>query len=461
MKNWLKKFVEPKTQIDDSRKRFKNRYLASLILPLLIEQFLVMFVGIADTLMVSYAGESAVSGVSLVNMFVTIFLYVFVSLASGGAVVVSQYIGKKDKAMGDLAASQLINSALLISTVMMLITLAFNHQILSFLFGSVEPSVMEASVTYLKISTYSFPFLALYNGGAAIFRTMGKTKITMNISLIMNLINIVGNYIGVFILRAGVAGVAWPTFASRAFAAVVIIVLLFDQSEMVSIHFKNIFSWHKDMINRILKIAIPNGIENGLFQLSKVLLSTITALFGTSQIAANGVAQSFWSMAALSSVAIAPAYITIIGQSIGSKDIEAAKYYMQKLLKITYVGSWIWNALILAITPLALMIYDLPVETKQLIFVLVLIHNAFNAFAAPMAFPFANGLRAAGDAKYTMYISLFATVIVRVALSYVFGIGLNLGVIGIALAMGVDWCVRAVLFYARYKSGKWLTFQVI
>ena len=394
---WITRWIEPKQHIPEERKVFDNAYLKQLILPLFIEQFLVMSVGIADTLMVSYVGEAAVSGVSLVNMFITIFIYIFTALASGGAVVVSQAIGRKDRKLSDLAASQLVTLSSVISLIALVVTLASRQTILNWLFGSVEPAVMEASVTYLTIMTYTFPAIALYNAGAALFRSMGRTKSTMHLSLWMNGINIIGNYIGVFVLGSGVAGVAWPTFISRVFAATVIITWCFREKQELTLRVKQIFNWHADMMKRILRIAIPNSIEQGLFQISKVVLSAITALFGTSQIAANGVAQSFWSMAALVGVSFGPAFITIIGQSLGAKDVEAAKYYMVKLLKITLLSSLIWNILMIAVVPLALMAYDLTPETKQLVFTLVIIHNLFNALAFPVAFPFTNGLRAAGD----------------------------------------------------------------
>ena len=412
---WITRWIEPKQHIPEERKVFDNAYLKQLILPLFIEQFLVMSVGIADTLMVSYVGEAAVSGVSLVNMFITIFIYIFTALASGGAVVVSQAIGRKDRKLSDLAASQLVTLSSVISLIALVVTLASRQTILNWLFGSVEPAVMEASVTYLTIMTYTFPAIALYNAGAALFRSMGRTKSTMHLSLWMNGINIIGNYIGVFVLGSGVAGVAWPTFISRVFAATVIITWCFREKQELTLRVKQIFNWHADMMKRILRIAIPNSIEQGLFQISKVVLSAITALFGTSQIAANGVAQSFWSMAALVGVSFGPAFITIIGQSLGAKDVEAAKYYMVKLLKITLLSSLIWNILMIAVVPLALMAYDLTPETKQLVFTLVIIHNLFNALAFPVAFPFTNGLRAAGDVRYAMYVSIFATVIVRVS----------------------------------------------
>ncbi len=459
--NVIARLIEPRTSMAHDKKVFSNKYLLDLILPLVGEQFMVMLIGIADTLMVSYIGEEAVSAITLVNMFTTIFIYIFTALAAGGAVIVSQYIGKKDKENGNLAASQIITISMMIASVLMLLVLIFCRPILGLLFGEVDHSVMTASTTYLKISAYSFPAMAIYSGGAALLRSMGKTKNTMLISLIMNMINIIGNAIGIFLLRAGVEGVAWPSFISRLIAAIMIMTLCYSDKNKIRIKTRYLIHWNAKMIKRIMSIAIPNGFESGIFQLSKVALGSITAMFGTSQIAANGVAQSFWSLAALIGVAMGPAFITVIGQCIGAKDYDAADYYMSKLLRISIVASVLWNAIILGATPIVLLLYRLPNETKQMVFLLVLIHNIFNALVFPVSSPFSNGLRAAGDVKYTMYVSIFSTVICRVALSVVFGIWCNLGVIGIALAMVCDWSIRAILIVIRYKSSTWKTFEVI
>lgn len=453
--------IEPKIQIPKQRQIFTNKNLKNLIIPLIIEQLLVLLVGIADTLMVSYAGEAAVSGVSLVNQLNNVFLYIFNALASGGAVVASQYIGNKNQKNGNLAASQLVMITTVISVFLMFFAIIFKGQLLSLLFGDVESDVMNACLTYLIISAFSFPALAIYNSCAGLFRSMSKANIVVYVSFFMNIINVVGNVIGIFVLHAGVAGVAYPSLISRIVAAIILLILISNKKNVLYISLSDIIKWSKSMIKRILNIAIPNSIENGLFQISKVVLSSIVALFGTSQIAANGVAQSFWSMAALFSLAMGPAFITVIGQCMGAKDIEAANYYMQKLLKITLIGGTIWNTVFFAVTPLILMLYDLPNETIQLIIVLCLIHNIFNALLCPISFALSNGLRACGDVKYTMYTSIFCTVVCRVILSYLFGITLNLGVIGITLAMVGDWAIKAVFIMIRYIKGRWKEFQVI
>lgn len=389
MRQLIYRLTEPAQTIPDARKIFSNHDLSVLIVPLFLEQLLEVLVGVADTFMVSYAGEAAVSGVSLVNMFNTVFIFLFSALAAGGAVVVSQYIGSHDEKNGSLSAGQLVMIAAVFSTAAMIFSLALNRQLLRLLFGEADRDVMEACVTYLQISAYSYPAIAVYNAGAAVYRSMGKTRVTMNISL------------------------------------------------------------------------AANGIENGLFQLTKVALGSITALFGTVQIAANGVAQSFWSVAALMGTALGLAFVTVIGQCMGAGDTDAAEYYMKKLLRITFLASILWNALILLAAPLVLKGYALSDEAADLVVVLVIIHNIFNALFYPLSGALANGLRAAGDVKFTMYVSIFSTIGCRVVFSVLFGICLNMGVIGISFAMCLDWMIRAAFFWARFRKEKWKEFRVI
>ena len=439
---------------------FSNKQLKDMILPLLMEQFLLMLVGLADTMVVSYAGEAAVSGVSLVNSFNTIFINLFTALASGGAVVVSQYIGRRDMKMASESSSQLLMVATVFAVVISIPVLIWKVPLLKGLFGKVEPDVMEACKTYLRISVYSFPALGIYNAGTALYRSIGKTSVTMKISIVSNLINVAGNLIGVFVFRAGVAGVAYPSLIARTFSAVVITLLCFREKEVRYVG-RWIFQWNRELLKKMLSIAIPNGVESGIFQFVKVALSSVVALFGTYQIAANGISQSIWSVAALISVTMGPVFITVIGQCMGAGDIRQAEYYFRKLTKVTVCISVAWNTLIFLITPLLIKIFAVSRQTGQMILYLVLIHNIANAVVFPFADPLGKGLRAAGDAMFTMGISLFTTIGVRLILSILLAIVLDLGVIGIALAMCLDWTVRGVIFWIRFRQGKWKTYRVI
>ena len=440
---------------------FSNRDLKQMIFPLFAEQFLEMLVGIADIFIVSFVSETAVSGVSLVNSFNTVFIYLFTALASGGAVVISQYIGRKENKNASESASQLLFVSILFSVFISAVVLIFGKSLMRLMFGKVENDVMLACIAYLKISAYSYPAIAVYNAGAAVYRSIGKTKTTMYISVISNVINIIGNIIGVFALKAGIAGVAYPSLIARAFSAVAITALCFKRHNTVMYRKKQVFQWNGSLIKRILNIAVPNGVESGIFQLVKVALSSVVALFGTYQIAANGIAQSIWSMASLVCMSMGPVFITVIGQCMGASSIAQAEFYFKKLLRATVILSIIWNMLIFILTPVILHFYSVAEQTKELVITLVLIHNIFNTLVFPFADPLGKGLRATGDVKFTAIVSIASTIGGRLIFSMVFAIALNLGVIGIAYAMCLDWLIRAIIFYTRLKKGKWKKFKII
>lgn len=457
----IEKLIEPKKQIEESRKRFSNEALKSMIIPLFIEQLLLMIVGMADTMMVSYAGEATVSGVSLDTMIYTIFILIFSSLGAGGAVITAQYIGRKDRENADLSASQMFRTSFLVSCAVMVILLFTGSLILHLLYPTVEPDVMAACRTYLWIVTLSFPANAVYNAGTALYRAMGKTSVTMRVSMAMNLVNVIGNAIGIFVLHAGAAGVAWPTTIAWYFAAVIMTLLCLRKENGVCIRPELVMKSDPQMRGRILKVAVPNAVEGGLFQAAKVVLGSLIATFGTAQIAANGIGQTIWSLSAVMSSALSPAFITTIGQCMGAKDPEAADYYLRKLLRITTLLTFTWNMFILLCLPLLLPLYDISDETKHLITVIVIIHNIFCGTIGAFFGPMSAGLRAAGDVKFTMYASIFCTVIFRTALSFILCLGLNMGVIGIAWAMVSDWSLKALILGLRYKSGKWNQHQLI
>lgn len=440
---------------------FSNKALKKLILPLIIEQILIMAVGVADTVMVSYAGEVAISGVGLVDMFNNLIIIVLAAIDAGGAIIVSQYIGNKDRKNANKASSQLLTITIVIATVIMLGCLVFHRILLSTFFGAIEMDVMKAATTYFLISAISFPFLGVYNSAAALYRSMEKTRTTMYVSILMNIINVVGNYIGVFILHAGVAGVAVPTLISRIVAAIIMFALSLNSSNLVYVKIKNVFAWNQEMISRILKIAVPNGIENGLFTLGRVLVTSIVALFGTSQIAANSVAGSIDQIAVVVVNAINLGIVVVVGQCIGANDYEQAKYYIKKLMKISYIVTGIIGSAVILLLPWILNLYSLSSEARNLTFILVIMHNIMATALHPTAFVLPNGLRAAGDVKFSMVVGIVSMILFRLGAAVLFGIIFNLGIIGVWIAMGSDWLCRSVCFVIRFIKGKWRQFKVI
>lgn len=438
---------------------FSNDALRRLIIPLVIEQILAVSVGMADTMMISSAGEAATSGVSLVDMINNLIINVFAAVSTGGAVVASQYLGHKDREKACEAADQLLFITALIALVIMGLAIGFRQGLLELLYHGIEPDVMRNALIYLVISALSYPFLSVYNSCAALFRSMGNSKISMQVSVVMNLINVAGNYWFIFVMKWGVAGAALASLIGRATACVILYVRLHNPKLEIQTG-THAFHVNVGMIRRILHIGIPGGIENSIFQLGRVLVVSIIATFGTVQIAANAVANNLDGMGILPNQAMNLAMITVIGQCVGADDYDQAEYYAKKLMKITYLVGGLCCLTVILTMPLSLRLYGLSAETLKLAAILVVIHDGCAILLWPAAFTLANVLRAANDVRFPMCVSIASMLIFRVGLSYLIAGGLGLGAIGVWLAMVVDWIARATFFIIRYRSGKWKTFYL-
>lgn len=405
-------------------------------------------------MMISSAGEAAVSGVSLVDMFNNLIISVLAALATGGAVVTSQCIGAGRREEACRSARQLVFTEAAITIGISVLVLLFHRQILGLFFGQIEADVMQNAIIYLIISVFSFPLLAVYDSCAALYRSMGNAQITLKISLLMNVINVVGNAIGVYVLKLGVAGVAIPSLVSRGVAGVVLFTLLHNPDNLVFLT-REKFKVDATIVKRILFIGIPSGIENGIFQLGRVLVVSIIAAFGTSQIAANGVANSLDSMGCIVGQAMSLAMITVIGRCVGAGEEGQVRYYTKKLLGETYFYTAVINSIILLLLPWILQIYGLGEETTRLSYILVMIHDGMAIFLWPASFVLPNMLRACNDVKYTMVVSIFSMITFRIGFSYLFGVHMGWMAVGVWAAMVIDWVFRVLCFVGRYLAGTW------
>ncbi len=433
---------------------FTNEDLKKLIAPLIVEQILAVTVGMVDTMMVSSAGEAATSGVSLVDMINNLLINLFAAVSTGGAVVSSQFLGQKKKDRACEAAEQLIVITGLISCAVMIGSIVFRRGLLGLLYGSIEADVMENALIYLILSAFSYPFLAIYNSCAALFRSMGNSKISMEASIVMNIINVAGDTLFIFGFHWGVAGAALASLISRIIACMILLYRLHNPKLDIHICLKRL-SWKGMLIRRILNIGIPGGIENSIFQLGRVLVVSIIAMFGTTQIAANAVANNLDSMGVLPGQAMNLAMITVIGRCVGAGDFVQAEYYAKKMMKITYLINGLCCSAVIVTMPLTMLLYGLSPETLQLAAVLVLIHDGFAILLWPASFTLPNVLRASNDVKFPMCISILSMIIFRLGIGYVLAEGLGLGAVGVWCAMVLDWMVRVLCFAGRYRSGKW------
>ena len=434
---------------------FSRKDLMKLIIPLIIEQFLLVTVGLAGSMMVARVGEAAVSGVSLVDSINILLIGLFGAMATGGAVVSSQFLGRNEHKSACLAGEQLIMAVMSIAIILMVITLLFGKPMLTLLYGDVSDDVMAYAQIYFFISAISYPFIALYTACAALFRSMGNSTVSMLVSLFMNIINIVLNAVLIFGLNLGVEGSALATLISRIFAAVVILILLKNKKHPIHIESLRKFRPDMIMINRILRIGVPNGLENSAFQIGKILVQGIIAGLGTTAITANAVAATVGNVGILPGMAISMALIPVVGRCMGACDYDAVKHYTRRLMKIAYVAMFIVNLLLAISLPLILKVYDLSAETARISSQLLLYHCLLATLIWPLSFSLPNALRATNDVKFTMWISMISMWVWRIAFSYVLAITLHMGVLGIWIAMTIDWSFRSVFFAVRFRQARY------
>lgn len=434
---------------------YTNKDLKKLIIPLVFEQLLAILVGMVDTVMIAGVGEAAVSGVSLVDTINILVINITAALATGGAVAAGHYLGQKDTENASKSAWQLLLFSVWLSVVVTVVFLAAHQPLLRVIFGQVEPAVMENASIYLVITALSICPLAVYNSCAALFRSMNDSRTTMQISIVMNLINLTGNAILIYGAKIGVAGAAIATTFSRLTAAVIIMALMFRADK--AINFRGQVTWKMDfgLIKKILYIGIPNGLENSLFQLGKILLVSLISTFGTYAIAANAVCNTLASFNVLPGQAINLALLSVASMCIGAGDFEQTRYYTRKLMMISTVCTILISGILILFGPWIIKIYQLTPQTESLAVQVIRYHAVLAVFFWMPSFTLPNTLRAAGDVVWTMVIAIFSMWVFRIGFAYLFSRNLNGGLLGVWAAMTIDWAFRGLCYSLRYRSHKW------
>lgn len=433
---------------------FTKQDLRRLIVPLVIEQLLAITVGLADSLMVSQVGEAAISAVSLVDTVNVLLVNAFAALATGGAVIAGQYLGRRQADKAGYSGQQLLLFMGEVSLLVMVLFYLGKGFILHVVFGQVAADVAAYANTYFIIVESSIPFLAIYSAGAALFRVMGNSGISMWVSALMNAVNVAGNAILIFGLHMGVGGVAVPTLISRIVAAVLMTALLQKPGLPIRI---GKFTLHHDryIVRNILRFGVPNGLESSMFQLGKILLLSTVSVLGTASVAANAISNTICSFQCVPGNALGLAIVTVVSRCVGAGSFERARYYTKKLMKSTYLYMGGTIVLILAVLPWILKLYNVSTEATEYARQIIWLHGLFGVVFWPVSFTLPQALRAAGDTRFTLLISTVSMWTVRVALGVVLARYWGFGVVGIWLSMFADWIVRTAFFVPRFHGHKW------
>jgi putative MATE family efflux protein len=440
---------------------FTNAALMALIVPIMIEEIMLVMVGTVDTLMVAGAGEAAVSGISLVDQLNRLLKHVFSAMAAGGTVVVSQYAGRKDYGQCRSTAIQLLWFVFGLALALGIIIVTVSRPLLQLVYGNVEADVMDAAQIYFFMSGITFPFLGIYTVGASLFRAMGISKVSMYTSFVMNIVNIIGNATFICGFKMGVFGAALSTLISSVAAALFIAGLLLRRSYPISIWGFWKPKFQKATLLAVIRMGVPNGIENSMFQLGKVLVNRLIASFGTAAIAANVVVNSIDSIVTIPSQSISTAMVTVVGQSIGAKDKEGARYYIRKMMMIAYLGMVVMSAATYVIKPQLIGMFHFSEDVNRLASIVL---NCFYITGIPfwpLSFTLPNALRGAGDMRYTMLVSMTSMFLCRIVGAYLLGGYFGLGLLGVHMAMAVDWLFRGTCTIVRLRGDQWLNIKVI
>lgn len=445
-----------KKQIDWNNLLFDNKTLCWLILPIVIEQFLNSLMGMADTMMVSTVGSEAISAVALVDSINNLVIQIFSALAAGAAIVCSRYIGSGNQKESSRAAGQVVLTVFVISLSITFFCIAGGERLLRLIFGTVEDSVMENAVLYFMITVISYPFLGLFSAGAAFYRASGNSKFPTKVSVVSNMINVTGNALFIYGFQWGVMGAALATLLARIFSTVVIYYCLRKPGQTIIV--RDYFKIRPDMklILAIMAIGVPAGIENGMFQFGKLAVQSTVSTMGTVAISAQAMTDILELVNGIFSNSVGIGLMTVAGQCIGARRKEEAKYYVVKLMGIAWIGVLVSCYLVLAVTKPVTWISGMEPDAARMCFEMVAAMTVVKPLVWVGAFGLPYGFRSAGDAKFSMVVSVSSMWCCRVGLCIFLVRVFHFGLMGVWIGIFVDWIVRAFIFSMRFMSGKWL-----
>ena len=451
---------------------FTNKALAFLIIPIVIESALSMSLGMIDGLMASYAksgaGDDILTAITDVDQISSLLIQLFSAFGVGGAVITSQYLGAGKTEEANQSAKQLVVMMLIISVVLTALCLGLNHQIINLLFGSAGENTRDNAYIYFYIRAASFPFLAVFNSCAALLRAQRKSMNTMLSGVISFFLNIGFNALFIYAFQMGIAGVALGTLLARVFPAFFTLFLMTRKGNLVRIKIFEKFRFNGPQLKKILKLGVPSGVENSLFQLGKIFVIVFISVTSYNVIvngeitnyetAANSVAYNINMISSIVGNGINTSILTVIGQAVGVGDIGQVKYYIKKMLLISYAGNAACVAVTFALSPVLLNFYNISGEARDIAWRCLIMCLSLQFVTYPLSFGLPAVLKANSDMKFVMIAAITSMLLMRVGLCYILTcdwVGAHMGAMGLWIGMVSDWAFRGVLFGARLLSGKW------
>lgn len=439
----------------------KAKQIFSLIIPIFIDSAFIVLISILNTAMISSSGVAAVSAVSVVDSLNMFVVSIFIAIATGGTVIVAQYTGSRNREQASQAAAQAISSVTVISVALCMLIILFHSQLLHGLFGSADADVLENAKLFLIGSSISFPFFAIYQGIVGVLRGVSETKACLMLSVILNLTYFLLNLLFLTVMDLGVLGLAISYIAARIVGAAVAIFYLFKMSHVLQINWRSLFKPQLSLLKKIMFIGLPFAAEQLFFNGGKLLTQTFIVQLGTLAITVNAISNSLSMLFQIGGSTLSVAVVTVVGQCIGRREIEDARKFIRSFLWLSSIFFIIITVILLAIFPALVGLYSPPDEIVPDILQLILILSIAQPIVWSFSFILPSALRAAGDSKFTSIAALLTMWLFRVILGYILGITLQLGVLGVWIAMIGEWTIRGIIFYMRYRGDKWYRHKLV
>jgi putative MATE family efflux protein len=449
----LSKLSEPKL--------FTPKSIKKLLMPLIFEQFMIVLVGLVDTMLLSGISESALAAFSLVDSINQLLMQVFMVIGAGGSIIAAQYLGNQDRKSAENTATQTFIMVLGVSVVIALPAIFLNGSLLRLIYPKVSTGIMDYSRQYFLLTAISYPAQAIYSGGTGMLYAQGYSRLSMLTSVVMNAAKILLNYILIYMFHMEISGAGLATIISRIIGAFMVTRFLLNQQAPIHYSLPLKLGFRRADSRRIISVALPSGMENIIFLACKLVIGMLIAGYSGAMIAASAASNTISTYISIPANAINLATITIVSQCVGANRNEEAKQATVKLQIATYASLLLTCALVaIFINPIISMLNLSPeavAHTRQMI----LVYSLISVFLWAPSFGLPNSLRAAGDNRFVMYAAVLSVIFFRTLGSFILGDMLGLQIQGIWYAMYLDWAARAVFFLWRFKSGKWMQHRLV
>ena len=458
--------------INELRSRLKE--LSILTLPLLVEHASITLMGMVNTAMVAVLGEAAMAAAGHINNAVFLPFAIFAAIATGGTIVVAQAIGAQNAKKAASAGGQTVMMALAVALAFTVILSIFQRPVINWLFGDSDPLMIEAGHVYYMYMNWSLPFLAVGHTLFGIMRGAGDVKNPLKINLLMNVVNLAFSYvliIGIAVPFAdigipslGMHGAGLAIFLARLAGMAAALKVIMSKKCLVRLNSLRQFKPAKEINKDIMALGVPVGAENLLFQIGRmtsqmfviIIGTAMGAAAGTAVMAANTVALVVNSIVMIPGTAISVSIMVMVGQRVGRRDYADIPKTILFAIGASMVFMGIMSLIMLPSGGLLIRMFNLDTDSAAYFWPIFLSLIVISPIVWPLGFVLPSALRAVGDVKYAMVVSAVSMWVFRVVLGYLLGITFGFGLIAVWIGFYADWAARAVLFYFRLRSKKWM-----